>query len=86
MALNGGIADLAVAAGVPTAKAMIPGAATATLGWVVSSQEIALIGLALTIAGFFINLFFQIRRDRREEAWHKAKLSRHPVVVETEQE
>jgi hypothetical protein len=65
----------AVAAGEPTVKAMAPGAITTALGWLVSSQGIAMLGFFLTIAGFTLNLIFQLRRDRRETEWQRAQLA-----------
>ena len=50
------------------------GTLTAVLGWALTSTGIAVIGLVVTILGFAVSLHFQIRRDRREAARHKAML------------
>ena len=69
--------DTAVDTAVTSAatKTMTCGGMTAAYGWVTSNEGIAIIGLVLTIIGFVINLIFQLRRDRRETALHKAELS-----------
>jgi hypothetical protein len=55
-------------------KVMAGGSLTATTGWVISNQNIALIGVLIAFAGFVVNLIFQVRRDRREENLHVAKM------------
>jgi len=55
-------------------KVMDGGAVTIGFGWALSHNMIAFIGLSLTIAGFFVNLLFQRRRDRREKEMHELKL------------
>jgi hypothetical protein len=55
-------------------KTMNGGAAAGVAGWILSNEEIASIGLGITISGFLINLVFQIRRDIREKELQRAKL------------
>ena len=55
-------------------KTTYAGSATTVGGWIVDSNDIALIGLALAILGFVANLFFKIREDRRREAEHKISM------------
>lgn len=57
-----------------SSKATGTGALTAVLGWALTSTGIAVIGLVVTVLGFAVSLHFQIRRDRREAARHKAML------------
>lgn len=45
------------------------------LGWLTSSQGMAIIGLLITILGFTVNFIFGLRRDRREQALLRAKLA-----------
>lgn len=56
-------------------KGMSGGAATSVWGAMTSNETIALIGVTITILGFVVNLIFQFRRDRREEALQNAKLA-----------
>ena len=62
------------------------GALTAVLGWALTSTGIAVIGLVVTILGFAVSLHFQIRRDRREAAHHKAMLEGKIKLYITERE
>lgn len=50
------------------------GALTALLGWALTSTGIAMLGLIVTVLGFGVTAYFQIRRDRREAEHHKALL------------
>jgi hypothetical protein len=56
-------------------KGMTSGGVTSVLGWLTSNDTIAIMGVALTIFGFIVNLYFQVRRDRREQALHAAQLA-----------
>ena len=67
-------------------KATGTGALTAVLGWALTSTGIAVIGLLVTILGFAVSLHFQIRRDRREAAHHKAMLEGKIKLYITERE
>jgi site-specific recombinase len=73
--------------GQPTEHAMEPLAASAAKaatyagagasavgGFALSSEEIALVGLLVAIAGFVISAVFQVRRDRREQREHEARM------------
>jgi hypothetical protein len=55
-------------------KATYAGSAATVGGWIVDSNDIALMGLALAMLGFVANLFFKIREDRRREAEHKISM------------
>jgi hypothetical protein len=55
-------------------KTTYAGSAATVGGWMVDSNDIALIGLALAVLGFVANLFFKIREDRRREAEHKISM------------
>jgi fucose permease len=56
-------------------KSMSGGAATSVFGWISSNEGIALIGLVITVLGFFVNFIFQLRRDKREAAWQQAQIA-----------
>lgn len=56
-------------------KATYGGAFGATLGWLVSNEGAAVIGLCVALAGFAVNLFFRIREDRRAEREHIARMA-----------
>ena len=45
-----------------------------TWGAMTFNQVMMLIGTALAIATFFVNLYFQRRRDRREQELHRKKM------------
>lgn len=60
------------------------GALTAVLGWAMTSTGVAVLGLLVTVLGFAVSLHFQIRRDRREAAHHKALLEGKIKIYVTE--
>lgn len=62
------------------------GALTAILGWATTSTGIAVLGLLVTVLGFAVSLHFQIRRDRREAAHHKALLEGKIKIYITERD
>lgn len=51
------------------------GATTSLLGWMTSNEAVVLTGLLVTVLGFAINLYFQIRRDRREQELQRIRLA-----------
>lgn len=55
-------------------KTTIGGAAVSGLGWMASSEFVAVMGLLIAAAGLLVNLYFQIRRDRREKLEHEARM------------
>lgn len=74
--------DLAVISA--SSKVTGTGAMTAILGWATTSTGIAVLGLLVTVLGFAVSLHFQIRRDRREAAHHKALLEGKIKIYITE--
>ena len=60
------------------------GALTAVLGWAMTSTGIAVLGLLVTVLSFAVSLHFQIRRDRRQAAHHKALLEGKIKIYITE--
>lgn len=51
------------------------GAAAGFLGWVVQVNWIGLTGVLIALAGLAANLYFQHRRDKREEQESKERIS-----------
>ncbi|GGL61552.1 hypothetical protein GCM10009091_49080 [Pseudomonas brenneri] len=52
---------------VPAAnKGLLVGAATGVVGWLSQVNWIGLSGVGIAVLGLLINLYFQIRKDRRE--------------------
>ena len=62
---------IAIAAGGKTTQV---GAGTTLAGWMLSSEAGVLIGIVIGLAGFAIQIYFNIRRDRREKAEHEARM------------
>ena len=63
------------AAGISVAnKSMGVGAATGLLGFLASINWLGVIGALLGAVGLAANIYFQIRRDRRESAESRARL------------
>jgi fucose permease len=57
--------------------AMGGGATTSLFGWITSNHSIAVMGLMVAILGFSVNLYFQLRRDRREQELHQSNLDKN---------
>ncbi|MGY8831961.1 MAG: holin [Pseudomonadales bacterium] len=57
------------------AKVTQGGAAAGFLGWVVQVNWIGLTGVLIALAGLAANLYFQHRRDKREEQESKERIS-----------
>lgn len=55
-------------------KTVAVGTGTTAVGWLMSSEAGVLIGIAIGVIGLLFSLFFQIRRDRREQREHEAKM------------
>lgn len=55
-------------------KTTYTGAATGVLGWVTQIDLLSAMGVILAIIGFLFNLWFQYRRDKREEIESAARL------------
>ncbi|MGB6105631.1 MAG: holin [Pusillimonas sp.] len=63
------------AAGITIAnKSMGVGAATGLLGFVASVNWLGVIGAFVAIVGLSVNIYFQVRRDRRESAESRARM------------
>ena len=55
-------------------KATYTGSATTMMGWMMSSEFIAVCGFALAVLGFIVNLYFKIKDDRRQQRAHDAHM------------
>lgn len=67
MADKAGIANEVVGAAVANKVTQV-GAAAGLTGWLMSVNWIGWAGVAIALAGFGVNLYFQHRRDKREQA------------------
>ena len=54
-------------------KGMMVGAATGFAGWISQVNWIGLSGVVVAVLGLVISTYFQIRRDRRENAEREAR-------------
>lgn len=55
-------------------KATYTGAGMTISGWFLSSEFAVLCGILLGVGGFVVNFCFQLKRDRREQREHKARM------------
>jgi hypothetical protein len=51
------------------------GTATTFVGWVLSSQGTAAIGIVIGLCGLGIQLYFRRKQDKREQAEHERKMA-----------
>lgn len=56
-------------------KAAYTGASTAVGSWLLSSEFGVFAGLLIGVLGLLTNLFFQHKRDRREEREHERRMA-----------
>lgn len=56
-------------------KGMLLGGATGFVGWLAQVNWIGIIGVAVAVLGLAANIYFQVRRDRREAAESAARLA-----------
>jgi len=55
-------------------KGMLVGGAAGMVGWLSQVNWIGIAGVAVAVLGLLINLFFQVRKDRRESIESAARL------------
>jgi len=55
-------------------KATYAGAGMTISGWFLSSEFAVLCGILLGICGLVVNFLFQLKRDRREQREHRARM------------
>lgn len=55
-------------------KTILGGAATGIVGWLTSINWIGLIGAFVAIVGLMVNIYFQHRRDKREQLETAARI------------
>jgi hypothetical protein len=68
-------ADAASAASPMALKIQYLGAATAGLSWMLDTRVLAAVGAAVAVAGFVTQLVLGLRRDRREQREHDARMT-----------
>ena len=56
-------------------KATYTGAGMTISGWFLSSEFAVLCGILIGVGGLIVNFFFQLKRDRREQREHKARMA-----------
>lgn len=56
-------------------KTSITGAATTVVGAVSNMDLLTVVGVLVAVGGFLVNLAFQLRRDRREQKEHEARMA-----------
>jgi hypothetical protein len=57
-------------------KGTIGGAGISLLGGITETELAAVSGLLVAVVGLGVNIFFQLRRDRREAELHEVQLLR----------
>lgn len=55
-------------------KTTTAGAGVAGLGWVFSSEAAVFFGILIGVVGLVVNIYFQRRRDKREQQEHQARM------------
>lgn len=55
-------------------KTTVAGAVTGAVGWAADINWIGLIGAVVAVLGLAVNIYFQIRRDRREAIESAARI------------
>ncbi|MEN8721162.1 MAG: holin [Oceanococcaceae bacterium] len=55
-------------------KLTVAGGSTSALGWLASSEGVAIMGVCCAVIGLATQLVFGIRRDRRESREHKYRM------------
>ncbi len=56
-------------------KTAVVGGITSALGWVTQVNWVAVTGVVVAVAGLLVNMYFQLRRDRRESAESAARIA-----------
>lgn len=56
-------------------KATLGGAATGLIGWLASINWIGLVGTMVAVVGLLANIYFQLRRDKREQVESDARIA-----------
>ncbi|GAB2889741.1 hypothetical protein GCM10027202_17940 [Microvirgula curvata] len=55
-------------------KVTYGGAGGTMLGWLLSSEGVALIGLLVAVGGLAVNWYYKMRQDQRDQAEHAARM------------
>jgi hypothetical protein len=55
-------------------KAAQVGAGTTVLGWLLSSQGTAVLGISIGVCGLLIQWYYRRKQDKREQAEHERRM------------
>ncbi|TWC18132.1 holin family protein (superfamily II) [Pseudomonas sp. SJZ085] len=55
-------------------KGMLAGAGTGLVGFLSQANWLGIVGVVVAVLGFLVNTYFQVRRDRREDAESAARI------------
>lgn len=55
-------------------KTTLAGALAGALGWLAQINWVGLVGVLVAVIGLLANIYFQVRRDRRESAESAARI------------
>ena len=56
-------------------KVTYAGAGVSAASWWLSSEAGVFVGIALGVIGLIVNVYFKLRRDKREHAEHQARMA-----------
>ena len=65
-----------------SSKAATAGGATGVLGFILSSPGIGLLGVIVALIGVLVGVYFQWRRDQREEREHRLRMAELQEALE----
>ncbi|OWT62027.1 holin [Candidimonas nitroreducens] len=51
------------------------GAGASAVGWAANIDWLTVVGVAVAVIGLAVNVYFQIRRDRRESVLNQARIA-----------
>ncbi len=66
-------------------KTTVVGAGAGVVGWAAQIDLLGLAGVICAVLGLLINLYFQIKRDRREAAESNARIKQIESEIDHEQ-
>lgn len=70
--------EAAAAASAVASKFMYGGAGASLTGFAISNELLGLLGLGIALAGFFVNVYYRRKQDRREEMLRQWQMRDRP--------